>query len=74
MYCISVNHKNSDAFIREKYALNELEKKEFAIYQSNTEKYLDSIIKYIDKEVNWFWKKENHEDIYNEEREFQKWA
>ena len=27
MYCISVNHKNSDAFIREKYALNELEKK-----------------------------------------------
>ena len=29
MYCISVNHKNSDAFIREKYALNELEKKEF---------------------------------------------
>ena len=32
--------------------LKELEKKEFAIYQSNTEKYLDSIIKYIDKEVN----------------------
>lgn len=29
MYCISVNHKNSDAFIREKYALNELKKKEF---------------------------------------------
>ncbi len=29
MYCISVNHENSDAFIREKYALNELEKKEF---------------------------------------------
>ncbi len=26
MYCISVNHKNSDAFIREKYALNELGK------------------------------------------------
>ena len=32
--------------------LKELEKKEFAIYQSNTEKYLDCIIKYIDKEVN----------------------
>ena len=29
MYCISVNHKISDAFIREKYALNESEQKKF---------------------------------------------
>lgn len=29
MYCISVNHKISDTFIREKYALNESEQKNF---------------------------------------------
>ena len=37
MYCISVNHKNSDAFIREKYALNELEYKEFYMPKNKPE-------------------------------------
>ena len=41
--------------------LKELDEKEFTVYHSNTEKYLVSISKYINKEL--IFEKENSEDI-----------